>query len=160
MRQETYRFAFEEANSELRDITAEYEQLQSRKEQVEKVLAALRPFLELGMDAPVGRVPVNETQFLFQATEPEMTFGSSPETVPELEEFLLREGLVQEQHSEPMHLSMTAEPEMEPELEAEPVAEMSSDPFQRRIDDVLRHGVGGRELRIHSRSLNGLLSRV
>ncbi|HEV2214620.1 MAG TPA: hypothetical protein VGR64_04975, partial [Terracidiphilus sp.] len=110
--------------------------------------------------APAERVPVNETQFLFQATEPEMTFGSAPETVPELEEFLLREGLVQEQHNEPMHLSMTAEPEMEQELEAEPVAEMSSDPFQRRIDDVLRHGVGGRELRIHSRSLNGLLSRV
>lgn len=160
MRQETYRFAFEEANAELRDITAEYEQLLSRKEQVEKVLAALKPFLEMCMNPAAEHEPVRETQFLFQATEPEMSFSSAPETVPELEEFLLREGLVQEHHSEPLHLSMTAEPEMEPEPEAEPVAEMSSDPFQRRIDDVLRHGVGGRELRIHSRSLNGLLSRV
>ncbi|MGB6974985.1 MAG: hypothetical protein WBD67_09920 [Terracidiphilus sp.] len=157
MRQETYRFAFEEAHAELRDIVEKYEQLRSRKEQIERVVAALQPFLALSGAAPTEQAPAEEMQFSF------LGVGHAPaqhDIAPELEEFLRQEGLIAEENSEPIHLSMTAQPESELEQEAEPVAEMSADPFQRRIDDVLRHGVGGRELRIHSRSLNGLLSRA
>ena len=52
------------------------------------------------------------------------------------------------------------------ELEAEPVeaepafAELSSDPFQRRIDMALRHGLGTRESRVLPRGLSSLLSRA
>jgi hypothetical protein len=160
MRQETYRFAFDEANAELRDIMEQYEQLRSRKEQVEKVVAALQPFLALSGDPTAAQALAEETQYSFLTPETAIADLGKPEIATELQEFLRREGFVHEEESQPIHQSMTAEPEAEPETEAEPVAEMSSDPFQRRIDDVLRHGVGGQALRIHSRSLNGLLSRV
>lgn len=44
MKQEVYRFAYEEANSELTEIVGEFEQLRARKERIEKVIEALRPF--------------------------------------------------------------------------------------------------------------------
>lgn len=159
MRQETYRFAFDEANAELRAITEQYEQLRSRKEQVEKVLAALQPFLALSGNAGAERSLPEEMQF-FLAEEATLADTAKPEIAPELQEFLRQEGFVQAEEHEPIHLSMTAEPEVEAEAEVEALAEMAADPFQRRIDDVLRHGVGGQALRIHSRSLNGLLSRA
>jgi hypothetical protein len=51
---------------------------------------------------------------------------------------------------------------LEPTLIAEPAyaVEQSSDPFQRRIDNALRHGLGSRESRILPRALSGLLSRA
>ncbi|HVC48399.1 MAG TPA: hypothetical protein VND90_14250 [Terracidiphilus sp.] len=158
MRQETYCFAFEEAEAELRDIMVQYEQLRSRKEQVEKVVAALQPFLALSGGAITEQAAAEETHFAFLGAETGTAVAAQPEMTPELQAFLLQEGLAEEVKSVPIHLSMTAETELEPE--DEPVPEMSADPFQRRIDDVLRHGIGGRELRIHSRSLNGLLSRA
>ena len=158
MRQETYRFAFEEANAELRDIMEQYEQLRSRKEQVEQVLAALQPFLALSGNAGAEVSLPEEMQFSFLAEEAAPAGVAEPEIAPELQEFLRQEGLVQDEELEPIHLSMMAEPEAEPEVET--LAEVAADPFQRRIDDVLRHGVGGQALRIHSRSLNGLLSRA
>jgi hypothetical protein len=47
-------------------------------------------------------------------------------------------------------------------LEPEPVyaGDQSSDPFQRRIDNALRHGLGSRDARILPRAVNGLLSRA
>jgi hypothetical protein len=42
---ETYLTALEEANSHLDEIFQEYEQLQLRKEQIEDVLMALKPFV-------------------------------------------------------------------------------------------------------------------
>ena len=47
-------------------------------------------------------------------------------------------------------------------LEPEPAyaGDQSSDPFQRRIDNALRHGLGSRDARILPRAVNGLLSRA
>jgi hypothetical protein len=158
MRQETYRFAFEEANAELHDIMVQYEQLRSRKEQVEQVVAALEPFLALSADPTTAPALADDIHFSFLTPETRTADTPLPEIAPELQEFLRQEGFVREEDAEPIHLSMTAEPEAE--LETEPVTEISADPFQRRIDDVLRHGAGNQSLRIHSRSLNGLLSRA
>ena len=43
MKQEVYRFAFDEANTELSQILGEFEQLRARKERIEKVVEALKP---------------------------------------------------------------------------------------------------------------------
>jgi hypothetical protein len=43
MKQEVYRFAFDEANSELSQILGEFEQLRARKDRIEKVVEALKP---------------------------------------------------------------------------------------------------------------------
>lgn len=43
MKQEVYRYAYNEANSELTEILTEFEQLRMRKEGIEKALDALRP---------------------------------------------------------------------------------------------------------------------
>jgi len=42
---EVYRAAFESANSELAEIGAEIENLRMRKDQVEKIVVALKPFV-------------------------------------------------------------------------------------------------------------------
>ena len=52
MRQETYRFALDEASQELHGIVAQFEALRSRKEQIEKVVEALRPFIGLSIPKP------------------------------------------------------------------------------------------------------------
>ncbi|MGB6193483.1 MAG: hypothetical protein WBF42_13535 [Terracidiphilus sp.] len=43
MKQEVYRFAFDEANTELSQILGEFEQLRARKDRIEKVVEALKP---------------------------------------------------------------------------------------------------------------------
>lgn len=43
MKQEVYRFAYDEANAELTQILAEFEQLRQRKDRIEKVVEALKP---------------------------------------------------------------------------------------------------------------------
>ncbi|HVZ83627.1 MAG TPA: hypothetical protein VG893_08125 [Terracidiphilus sp.] len=43
MKQEAYRFAFDEANAELTQILGEFEQLRVRKDRIEKVVEALKP---------------------------------------------------------------------------------------------------------------------
>ena len=52
MRQETYRFALDEAAAELRGIVAQFEALKTQKEQIEKVVEALRPFIGLQAETP------------------------------------------------------------------------------------------------------------
>ncbi len=130
MTQETYRFAFEEATSELREIAVQFEVLCVRKEQVEQVIEALRPLMNDGQIAESiadKQIVVEQAPFLVQ---PPVL-----ETAPALE--------------------VVAEPEAEPVY-----VEQSSDPFQRRIDNALRHGFGGRESRVMPRALSGLLSRA
>lgn len=131
MTQETYRFAYEEANAELREILGQFKQLEARKEQMEQVVAALKIIL-------TGEASVESA-------------GLSMEQVP----FLV--------HHQTMELTQElrkSEPEPEPVHEEEPVFVESSDPFQRRIDMALRHGLGTRETRVLPRALNGLLSRA
>ncbi|HWT65159.1 MAG TPA: hypothetical protein VN151_03525 [Terracidiphilus sp.] len=43
MKEEVYRFAFDEANAELTQIMNEFEQLRQRKDRIEKVVEALKP---------------------------------------------------------------------------------------------------------------------
>ena len=47
MRQDVYSVAYEEANSELLDITKRFEQLRRRKESLESLIAAISPILGL-----------------------------------------------------------------------------------------------------------------
>ena len=131
MTQETYLFAYEEAHAELNEIMGQFELLQARKEQMEQVVEALRVVL-------AGEEGL------------EAALAQSSDQVP----FLVHQSveLLPEQKTEPAP---------EPAYEAEPAfAEQSSDPFQRRIDMALRHGLGARESRVLPRGLNGLLSRA
>ena len=130
MTQETYRFAYEEANAELREILAHFEVLQARKEQMEQVVEALKVVL------------LNEGK----AVASEHAGEQVPFIVHQSVEILAND------KNEPMP---------EPAYEPEPAyAEQSSDPFQRRIDMALRHGLGTRESRVMPRGLSGLLSRA
>ena len=132
MTQETYRFAYDEANAELREIVTQFEQLEARKEQIEQVVEALKALL--------AEAPLTETA----SVEAE----SAPYLVQSLAETT----------TEPITTESFPEPAFEPEPAY--AAEQSSDPFQRRIDNALRHGLGARESRILPRALNGLLSRA
>ncbi|HWT65158.1 MAG TPA: hypothetical protein VN151_03520 [Terracidiphilus sp.] len=128
MTQDTYRFAYEEANAELREILEQFEQLRLRKTQMELVIEALRPMLS---DAPAAAI--------------------AAEVQPaEVAPFLVSES--QETIDEP---APAVEAFEEPELVAE-----TADPFQRRIDNALRQGFGGRDSRVLSLGLNGLLTRA
>lgn len=131
MTQETYRFAFEEATSELREIAGQFEVLRVRKEQVEQVIEALRPLMGDGQVADSiadKQVAVDPAPFLVQSA-PEIVSSPASEVVAA-------------QEPEPVY------------------AEQSSDPFQRRIDNALKHGFGGRDSRVMPRALSGLLSRA
>lgn len=67
MKQEVYRFAFEEANSELKEISGEFEQLRVRKERIEKVLEALKPFSGFdSQNAPADHQPSEAGNYSFQ----------------------------------------------------------------------------------------------
>jgi len=48
MRQEAYRVAFDEANWELKEIVGQFDNLNSRKDQIEKVVEVLKPFVGFG----------------------------------------------------------------------------------------------------------------
>jgi hypothetical protein len=145
MTQETYRFAYEEANSELREILGRFDLLQARKEQIEQVVEALKALLVEG--------PMAET-------EAASGVEAAPFLVQQVAEASMEAKTEVAQESFP-------EPTLQPEPafnadNAEPAyaGEQSSDPFQRRIDNALRHGLGSRESRILPRALNGLLSRA
>ncbi|HVZ83628.1 MAG TPA: hypothetical protein VG893_08130, partial [Terracidiphilus sp.] len=116
---------------ELLDITRQFEALNQRKAQLEAVVEALRP---LFMDAPEAAVAPAE----FKA--------------PEIAPFLVQS------------VETAEEPVLEPAVvgyeEPAVYAEESSDPFQRRIDNALRQGFGGRDSRVMSLGLNGLLTRA
>lgn len=149
MKQETYRFAYEEANAELREILGQFDLLQARKAQIEQVVEALKALLMEGPSAELAAAPAQESapQLLQQAVETPVE---------------AKQELAQGSFPEP---SLQPEPVLEPTFNAdnaEPAyaGEQSSDPFQRRIDNALRHGLGSRESRILPRALNGLLSRA
>jgi len=129
MTQETYRFAYEEANAELREILAQFEHLQSRKEQMEQVVAALKVVMSgNALAGSSAAVPEHAPFLVHQSVE--LAPEQQPEAVPE------------------------------PAMEAEPAYAESSDPFQRRIDMALRHGLGTRDSKVMPRGLSGLLSRA
>ena len=55
MKQEIYRYAYNEANSELSEIITEFEKLRLRKEGIEKALDALRPLAGVEAEAASDR---------------------------------------------------------------------------------------------------------
>lgn len=167
MRQETYRFALDQASAELRDIVAKFEALRSRKEQVEAVVEALRPFI--GLQTATTTV---ETSPVVQYAEPhyvepqyeESQHAQPAYTEPAYAEPAYVEPVIEQPTPEPqftfmqisgpgMEITTTesapaafeAEEIPEPvhaleEATAEQIAyfrQPSADPFQRRIDDAL-----------------------
>src|ERR1700722_19155836 len=139
MRQETYRFALDEASTELKDIVTQFEALKAKKERIEKIVEALRPFIGLQAEAPTVEAsaafaaPVIEQP----ASEPiEFTFmqisGPGMEVKTTEPAHVHAEAKEEEQVPEPVHAMA--------EATAEQVAyfrQPSVDPFQRRIDDAL-----------------------
>jgi hypothetical protein len=145
MRQETYRFALDEAAAELRGIVAQFEALKTQKEQIEKVVEALRPFIGLQAETPTveaGTAYSAETSEAFTAPEIEQAVSEPVEFT-----FMQVSGPGMEvAKSEPAHIAHIEEEQVpEPvhamsEATAEQVAyfrQPSADPFQRRIDDAL-----------------------
>src|SRR6266568_22093 len=129
MRQETYRTAYDEANAELQDIILQFDELCLRKDQVEKVVEALKPFVGLHSESTAEELDAAYamSESAQAASEPiEFTFTTIAEPSTE---------------SVPVAMAMEAEPvEIAAEATPEQVAyfrQPSSDPFQRRIDDAL-----------------------
>jgi hypothetical protein len=151
MRQETYRFALDEATAEFRDIVTQFEALKAKKEQIEKVVEALRPFIGLQTETPTVEA---STAYAADASKAYIAEASAPVTAPEIEEavsepveftFMQISGPGMEiAKSEPVRVEAT-ERNPEPvhalaEATAEQVAyfrQPAADPFQRRIDDAL-----------------------
>ena len=76
MKQEVYRFAFEEATSELTEIVGEFEQLRVRKERIEKVIEALKPFA--GPDAQSTAIDQKASEtpsYSFQEAPPSSAYS-------------------------------------------------------------------------------------
>jgi hypothetical protein len=151
MRQETYRFALDQATAELNDIVTQFESLKAKKEQIEKIVEALRPFIGLQSETPTveasasffaqefAAAPVVEQAVVEQAVseEPiEFTFMqvTGPGMQVEKSEPVHVEAHVEEteQVLEPVHAMDEATPE-----QVAYFRQPSADPFQRRIDDAL-----------------------
>jgi hypothetical protein len=152
MRQETYRFALDEATAELRDIVSQFEGLKSRKEQLEHVLDALRPFLELQAEAPTVEVSaaftapevepvaaVEQVAAIAQAAaiaeaapEPQFTFMQVSAPGMEIVKAEPAPAEVVEQVLQPVAALDEATPE-----QVAYFRQPTADPFQRRIDDAL-----------------------
>lgn len=156
MRQETYHFAYQEASAELHRILEEFEALSLRKDQIEKIVEALKPFVglesvntasELATFAPAETVQYAipdhyATPEHYAAPEPvQFAVPEVMEQDPELivythlqvaDQSLEPYQMLEEQPLELVHHG--AEGSQGPvEYSKEPVP----DPFQRRIDDAL-----------------------
>lgn len=139
MRQETYRFALDEASKELHDIVAQFEALRSRKEQIEKVVEALRPFIDLHAETPTIEASAPVAEFVAPAIEqpsPEPQFTFMQISGPGMEVTV----------TDPAPVEVEPEPVLETvgvhsdEATPEQIAyfrQPAADPFQRRIDDAL-----------------------
>jgi hypothetical protein len=139
MRQETYRFALDEATTELHDIVNQFEALKAKKEQIEKIVEALRPFIGLQAETPTvevdAAITVAAPEVQTEAFEP-VGYTFMQISGPGMEVTTTEPAVVHivedEQVSEPVHAMA--------EATAEQVAyfrQPSADPFQRRIDDAL-----------------------
>lgn len=136
MRQETYRFALDEATAELRDIVTQFEALKARKENIEHVLEALKPFLDLQAEAPTIEVSAAYSAPEVEAAAPEPQFTFMQVSAPGMEIVKTEPAPVavadEEQVPEPVHALDEATPE-----QVAYFRQPAADPFQRRIDDAL-----------------------
>ena len=144
MRHETYRFALDEATAELSSIVTQFETLKAKKEQIEKIVEALRPFIGLQSENPTveasgsffapefAPAPVIE-QAVEEEKPVEFTFmkitGPGMEVEKTLEPVMIEEP---EEVLEPVHAMDEATPE-----QVAYFRQPSADPFQRRIDEAL-----------------------
>ena len=145
MRQETYRFALDEATKELHGIVEQFEALRSRKEQIEKVVEALRPFIGLHSETPTVNATIEASAPIAEFVAPAI---EEPSPEPQFTFMQVSGPGMEIASTEPAPAAM--EPEPEPVLETvavhaddateEQIAyfrQPSADPFQRRIDDAL-----------------------
>ena len=133
MRQETYRFALDEATAELRDIVTQFEALKARKEQIEHVLEALKPFLDLQAEAPTIEVSAAFTAPEVEPAAPEPQFTFMQVSAPGMEIVKTEPASEEvEQVLEPVAALDEATPE-----QVAYFRQPTADPFQRRIDDAL-----------------------
>ena len=83
MTRENYRFAFDEACAEMREIDGRFEQLRARKEQMEQIIEALRPLVAAEQSASVQQTvqtPAVETvTFSMQVAPAEPAIEPQPE---------------------------------------------------------------------------------
>lgn len=131
MRQEVYRVAYDEASSELNDILAKFEQLRLRKDQIEKVVEALKPL-----------VFSNEVRNLAPAPVPEHSVA--PVTEPAMP------------HAGP--IAAQPSPNGAP-FSAQQPADEAADPFSRRVENVMGMSASARDVREYSRLFNSGSSR-
>jgi hypothetical protein len=78
---EIYRIAFDAANSELTEISAEFERLRIRKEHIERLVQVLQPLLAEGEQA-AERGPIAGSAQNTAAGETPIEAHGSAETVP------------------------------------------------------------------------------
>ena len=117
MRQDVFRVAYDEAQSELLDITVQFEQLKSRKGRLEMAIAALAP--------------------ICGAESPKAPKGSGPEIVEPIVENSQQAG---SGPNDPVTFTFDQVPVPLPEVE-----ETGGDPFQRRIGKKPRFGILSRD---------------
>ncbi|HEY2471813.1 MAG TPA: hypothetical protein VGI45_28765 [Terracidiphilus sp.] len=134
MRQETYRFALDEAAAELRGIVTQFEALKARKEQIEHVLEVLRPFLDLQAEATTVEMSAAYTAPEVEEAAPEPQFTFMQVSAPGMEIVKTEPAPVEvaEQVPELVHALDEATPE-----QVAYFRQPTADPFQRRIDDAL-----------------------
>jgi len=136
MRQETYRFALDEATAELSDIVTKFEALKAKKEQIEKVVEALRPFIGLQSQAPTVEASAAFAAPMIEQQAPEpVEFSFMQISGPGMEITKSEPAPVaaaEEQVPELVHVAEDATPE-----QVAYFRQPSADPFQRRIDDAL-----------------------
>lgn len=126
MRQEVYRVAYDEASSELNDILAKFEHLRLRKDQIEKVVEALKPL-----------VVANEVRNLAPAPIPERSVA--PVTEPAMP------------HAGPIAAQA---PPSGVSYSAPQPADEAADPFSRRVENVMGMSASARDVREYSRLFN------
>jgi hypothetical protein len=130
MRQETYQFALDEAAAELRDILTQFEALKARKEQIEKAIEALQPYLNLQIETAPAEA---SAAFTLPAEE------SSPEPVEYTYMQISGPGMeIAKIEPAPAAVEQVPEPvAAATQDQAAYFRQPSADPFQRRIDDAL-----------------------
>ena len=113
MRQDVFRVAYDEAQSELLDITVQFEQLKARKSRLEIAIVALAPMC--GLD------------------DPKTPKGPGPEIVEPAQENKIEP---EASSSDPVAFTFDQVPVPLPEVE-----ETGGDPFQRRVGKRPRFGI-------------------
>jgi hypothetical protein len=118
MRQDVYGVAYQEAKSELLDITCKFEQLRQRKTRLEGVVAALGPMVGVKVALPAGIEAISEPLTAEPLAPPQVETAETPSFT----------------------FNKVAAPAAEPDDD-----EDIKDPFERRVRNALKFGPSRRE---------------